>query len=584
MCDIIRDFDNNIINDEQINIVNKNENEDGVCFACRFSAKKLIECNELESRMVSRKYCEHCLVGKEVPVYRRSLRIWSFGRVSSFRPSTGEHTVEFLDSFEGPVEREMVSIGDAPFRSYSRQRGDGADNEDDAVHTHTHVDDDNDVAKSTEVVPFDEDEYAPSVNSGNRRPPSVQFFADDPMWGILQDLIMDNSSNSDGNGDDKGIYDAATTTTTHLIGGDSDGDGSVDTFADPIVANNNDDDEVNNNNSNGRKRKISSLSHPLHDPLPSPSTPLTSPSSSLHCPPPPQHRSSNGGNKRSKKSVPCPWRPSEDEILLRAVASAPRPVRWPSITEHLPHRTPKQCRERYVNQLDPSLRDSDEWSAVEDAFVFNLYHTFGAQWSKIASLMEGRTDNAVKNRFHHLRRRMEKETRARKSRGRVRGGVGRRNGNDAAVAALGRRLQNESDERKRRASDGESSSSSSSAGGAKAGFRRKVADVVGHAAAVCLSAKWEEDDRRRRRALDADADADAESFRPAAPTGEQCRRCRLFAPSRQTGARLCRRTGWCETCVQLPTYACRDGLYDAVTLVAAHRRDAQTTTTTTTTR
>jgi hypothetical protein len=35
---------------------------------------------------------------------------------------------------------------------------------------------------------------------------------------------------------------------------------------------------------------------------------------------------------------------------------------------------------------------------------------------------------------------------------------------------------------------------------------------------------------------------------------EVCSRCGLIAPSRQTGTKVCKKTGWCQSCTQAPPY------------------------------
>jgi hypothetical protein len=62
-------------------------------------------------------------------------------------------------------------------------------------------------------------------------------------------------------------------------------------------------------------------------------------------------------------------------------------------------RNAKQCRDRYVLHLDPSLCKAD-WTKEEDALILQLYNHFGSKWSFFSKQLPGRSDNAIKNRFN----------------------------------------------------------------------------------------------------------------------------------------------------------------------------------------
>jgi len=80
------------------------------------------------------------------------------------------------------------------------------------------------------------------------------------------------------------------------------------------------------------------------------------------------------------------------------------------IANSLRGRIGKQCRERWHNHLNPDVR-KDAWSQEEDALIFDLVEQHGTKWATIAKTLEGRTDNAIKNRYysslkkHHEQRR-----------------------------------------------------------------------------------------------------------------------------------------------------------------------------------
>lgn len=67
-------------------------------------------------------------------------------------------------------------------------------------------------------------------------------------------------------------------------------------------------------------------------------------------------------------------------------------------------RTGKQCRERYINHLDPNTKKSP-WTLLEDDIIRELYPSLNTKWSQYMSRLPGRTDNAIKNRYHAITRR-----------------------------------------------------------------------------------------------------------------------------------------------------------------------------------
>ncbi|CAM9858078.1 unnamed protein product [Hapterophycus canaliculatus] len=66
-----------------------------------------------------------------------------------------------------------------------------------------------------------------------------------------------------------------------------------------------------------------------------------------------------------------PWTEEEDSIVRECVehSGAQKQVKWSVVASRLPGRIGKQCRERWFNHLDPSIKKG-EWSPEEDRIVF----------------------------------------------------------------------------------------------------------------------------------------------------------------------------------------------------------------------
>ncbi|KAF4547919.1 Myb-like DNA-binding domain-containing protein 5 [Elsinoe fawcettii] len=112
-----------------------------------------------------------------------------------------------------------------------------------------------------------------------------------------------------------------------------------------------------------------------------------------------------------------PWSQAEDQFLLSLVHTQGA-HNWVRISSMIQTRSPKQCRERYHQNLKPNL-NHDPITPEEGALIEQMVAEMGKRWAEIARRLHGRSDNAVKNwwnggqnrRRRNAQRRAEMEAR-----------------------------------------------------------------------------------------------------------------------------------------------------------------------------
>ena len=107
---------------------------------------------------------------------------------------------------------------------------------------------------------------------------------------------------------------------------------------------------------------------------------------------------------KTKKSSKKKFTPQEDKIITEQV-NLHGEKGWRHIAEHVPGRTARQIRERWVNYLSPNVSRA-KWTREEDELLAKMVSEHGTQWSKIAASFKLRTDVMLKNRWSYLKKRL----------------------------------------------------------------------------------------------------------------------------------------------------------------------------------
>jgi hypothetical protein len=109
----------------------------------------------------------------------------------------------------------------------------------------------------------------------------------------------------------------------------------------------------------------------------------------------PEKRPARHSRNRTRRRI---FSSCEDALLIQLVSQFGENA-WQAIAAFIPDRTARQCKERYFTYLSPGVRVVP-WTPAEDAILAEKVRDFGPRWTIISRFIEGRTPNAIKNRWN----------------------------------------------------------------------------------------------------------------------------------------------------------------------------------------
>ncbi|EAX85025.1 Myb-like DNA-binding domain containing protein [Trichomonas vaginalis G3] len=98
----------------------------------------------------------------------------------------------------------------------------------------------------------------------------------------------------------------------------------------------------------------------------------------------------------------------EDDKLVRLVEEYGTKGNWKMISKKMHGRSPRQCMDRYVRFLDPSV-NKDPWTPEEDKLLLELVPKLSPKWRQISLFFRRRNDIQCRNRYRKLCYELSKE-------------------------------------------------------------------------------------------------------------------------------------------------------------------------------
>ena len=107
----------------------------------------------------------------------------------------------------------------------------------------------------------------------------------------------------------------------------------------------------------------------------------------------------NGQPRKRPLTKKFKFTAEEDKKLKELVDQYGR--EWSKIASMLPGRTGRQCRDRWANYVDPNI-STKPWTQQDDNLLLQKYNEIGAHWRVLANCFPSRSINNVRNRVVKL--------------------------------------------------------------------------------------------------------------------------------------------------------------------------------------
>jgi hypothetical protein len=111
--------------------------------------------------------------------------------------------------------------------------------------------------------------------------------------------------------------------------------------------------------------------------------------------------------RRGPGRCKCKFAPCED-LRLAEVVCRHGCKSWAFIARQMPGRNPRQCRERWMNYINPILKHSP-LTPEEERILEEKFGEYGTRWKVIASFFPGRGRNFLKNHWMSKHKRLQEQ-------------------------------------------------------------------------------------------------------------------------------------------------------------------------------